>query len=116
MLTETSGALSARDYRTLTALAGAAPVTRQSGKCRYVHMRRACNPRLRQALYHWARASLQRDAAARAFYDRHRQAGARHATALRCLGARWLRILVAMLKSQSLYDPARCPIAAVPAA
>ena len=105
MLTETSGALSARDYRTLTALAGAAPVTRQSGKCRYVHMRRACNPRLRQALYHWARASLQRDAAARAFYDRHRQAGARHATALR-----------AMLKSQSLYDPARCPIAAVPAA
>jgi transposase len=116
MLTETSGALPARDYDTLAALTGAAPVTRQSGKCRHVHMRRACNPRLRQALYHWARASLQRDDAARAFYDRHRQAGASHATALRCLGARWLRILVAMLKSRSLYDPSRCSIAAVPAA
>jgi len=115
MLTETSGALSARDYDTLAALTGVAPVTKQSGKCRYVRIRRACNPRLRHALYHWARASLQHDAAARAYYDRRRRAGTPHATALRCLGARWLRILVAMLKSQSPYDPSRCPFTAVAA-
>ena len=112
MLTETSGALSARDYHTLAALTGVAPVTKQSGKSRHVHIRRACNPRLRDALYHWARTSIQYDDAARAFYDRHRHRGTPHNTALRSLGARWLRILVAMLKAQSVYNPSLCPVAA----
>ena len=96
-----------RDYDTLRTYSGAAPVTKRSGKRASVHMRYACKPRLRQALYHWARTSIQRDAAARAYYDALRQRGHAHARALRSVANRWLRILVAMLRTGTLYDPSR---------
>lgn len=108
LLSEASSSLSARQYDRLRALAGTAPVTKRSGKrfC-VVHMRYACNPRLRQALYHWARASLRTDVPTRAYYDRLRARGLRHARALRSVGDRWLRILIAMLKTRTLYDASR---------
>ena len=59
MLTEAAGAIAERDYATLRTYAGAAPVTKRSGKRVFlVQMRYACKPRLRQALYHWARVSI----------------------------------------------------------
>ena len=69
MLTEATAAMAARDYATLRMHGGAAPVTKRSGKRLYtVHMRYACKSRLRQALYHWARAaSSTRDAC---YYER----------------------------------------------
>jgi transposase len=108
MLTEAAGPVADRDYLTLRAYAGAAPVTKRSGKrAFFVHMRYACKRRLRQALYHWSRTSIQRDAAARAYYDGLRARGHSHARALRSVADRWLRILVAMLKTGTLYDPSR---------
>jgi transposase len=108
MLTEATGPLADRDYATLRAYTGAAPVTKRSGKrTSIVHMRYACKRRLRDALYHWSRVSLQHDAAARAYYDALRKRGHRHARALRSVADRWLRILVAMLKTGTLYDAAR---------
>ena len=108
MLTEATGPLANRDYPTLRAFTGAAPVTKRSGKrAFFVHMRYACKRRLRQALYHWARTSIQRDAAARAYYDGLRARGHGHARALRSVGDRWLRILIAMLKTRTLYDASR---------
>jgi transposase len=108
MLTEATGPLAARDYPTLRAHTGAAPVTKRSGKrAVVVHMRYACTQRLRAALYHWSRTSIQRDAAARAYYDALRARGHRHARALRSVADRWLRILVAMLKTRTLYDASR---------
>jgi transposase len=108
MLTEATGPLAARDYPTLRAHTGAAPVTKRSGKrAFFVHMRYACKRRLRQAVYHWSRTSLQHDAAARAYYDRVRARGHSHARALRSVADRWLRILVAMLRRGTLYDPSQ---------
>jgi transposase len=108
MLTEATGPLAARDYDTLRAHAGAAPVTKRSGKRAFVvHMRYACKHRLRDALYHWARTSIQHDTAARAYYDALRQRGHAHARALRSVADRWLRILIAMLRTRTLYDPSR---------
>jgi transposase len=108
MLTEAAGPVAARDYRTLRAYTGTAPVTKRSGKrMRLVHMRHTCNSRLRNALYHWAGNSIQRDAAARAYYDHLRMRGHNHARALRSVADRWLRILVAMLRSRTLYDCSR---------
>ena len=46
LLTEAAQPLQARDYHALRALAGVAPVTRQSGKQRFVIRRLACNKRL----------------------------------------------------------------------
>jgi transposase len=48
-------ALQRRQYHALRAPCGAAPVTRRSGKSGIVTRRLACNPRLKNALYHWAR-------------------------------------------------------------
>ena len=108
MLTEAAGPVADRDYLTLRAYAGAAPVTKRSGKRAFlVHMRYACKRRLRQALYHWSRTSIQRDAAARAYYNGLRKRGHSHARALRSVADRWLRILVAMLRTRTLYDPSR---------
>ena len=107
MLTDATGPLADRDYATLRAHAGAAPVTKRSGKRAVVHMRSACKGALRQALYHWARTSIQLDAAARAYYKALRARGHRHGRALRSVGDRWLRILIAMLKTRTLYDATR---------
>lgn len=117
MLAEASGPLADRDDATLRAYTGAAPVTKRSGKRVFVvHMRYACKHRLRHALSQWARTSIQHDEAARLYDDALRARGHRHARALRSVADRWLRILVAMLTTRSLYDPTRprtlAPVAA----
>ena len=106
MLAEAGHALATRDYQTLRAHAGVAPVTRQSGKTRIVGMRRSCNTRLRDAVFHWARNSIRIDLRCRAHYDRLRQRHG-HARALRGVADRLLSILVAMLRGATCYDPAR---------
>lgn len=107
VLAEAAGPLAQRDYQTLRAQGGAAPVTRQSGKKATVVMRWACNGRLRNALYHWARVSVQADAQCRAHYDELRRRGHQHARALRGVVDRLLAVLMAMLTSRTLYDPGR---------
>ena len=106
MLAEASRPLAARDYQTLRAHAGAAPVTRQSGKTRLVSMRRSCNGRLRAAVFHWARNSIRLDLHCRAHYQRLRQRHG-HARALRGVADRLLDVLVSMLTTRTLYDSQR---------
>jgi transposase len=106
MLAEASRPLAARDYQTLRAQAGAAPVTRQSGKVRVVLMRRACNRRLRAAVFHWARNSIRLDAHSRTHYQRLRIRHG-HARALRGVADRLLDVLITMLQARTLYDPQR---------
>ena len=105
VLAEASAAVAARDYHRLRAHAGVAPVTKQSGKRRTVHMRRACDGRLRNAFYHWARVATVCDAASRTYYAGLRHRGHSHGRALRSVADRLLRILVALLNTRSLYDP-----------
>jgi transposase len=107
MLAEASQPLAARDYHSLRAHAGVAPVTRRSGKRKLVAMRHACNPRLRNALYHWARVSAQHDPRCQAHYSALRQRGHTHGRALRGVADRNLRVLIAMLQTATTYDPAR---------
>ncbi len=107
MLAEASQPLADRDYHALRAHSGVAPVTKQSGKRAHVVMRHGCNARLRNALYHWARVSIQHDTHSRTTYAALRKRGHRHGRALRSVADRWLRVLVAMLKNATLYDPNR---------
>ncbi len=108
MLAEAARPLADRDYDTLRTHAGAAPVTKRTGKrCCVVQMRRACNERLRDAAYHWARCSLRQDARSRAYYAQLRRCGHTHGRALRSVVDRWFRILIAMLTHRTLYDPTR---------
>ena len=107
MMAEGSDLLAQRDYHALRAYAGIAPVTRQSGKSKQVIMRHSCNPRLRNAFYHWARTSVQNDEWSKQHYARLRRAGHGHARALRGVADRLLAVLIAMLKSGKCYDPNR---------
>lgn len=108
MLAEAAQALAARDYNVLRALSGVAPITRQSGKSTHVVMRRGCNTRLRNAVYHWARVCTMADGHWCARYRALRQRGQTHGRALRAIADRLLGRLVAMLREGTLYDPARC--------
>jgi transposase len=105
LISEGTEALGQRDYQTLRTRAGVAPVTKQSGKMRHVSMRRACNPRLRNACYHMARVAMYRDEKCKKLYRALRERGHTHGHALRSLSDRMLRILVALLKTGEIYDP-----------
>jgi hypothetical protein len=96
LLAEASQALSELDYKALRAYSGIAPVTKRSGKRLSVMMRQACSERLRNAVYHWSRISVQRDDISRKKYAALRAKGHSHGRALRTVGdsllRRWLGV------------------------
>ena len=87
----------------LRALAGVAPVTKRSGKSTSIVMRRACNNRLRQALYHAAGTLARHDQRFATQYRRLCERGHTHARACRGVADRLLTVLVAMMKSRELF-------------
>jgi transposase len=106
MLAEASQPLVDRAYHVLRTWMGVAPVTKQSGRRRTVMMRYACNHRLREAAYHWARTGMQRDPASRTYYATLRARGHSHGRALRSVADRLLRVLCVLLTRGRLFDPA----------
>jgi transposase len=111
-LSEASAPLAHRDYRALRGLTGIAPVTKQSGKTKLVSMRQACNHRLRVALHHATASHVQHDDRARRLYAQLRQKGHSHGRAIRGVADRLLALMIAMLKTQTVYNPERRKIAA----
>jgi transposase len=95
-----------QDARGLKAYAGAAPVTRASGKSRSVTHRRVKNNRLAAAGYIWAFSAITASPGARDHYDRRRGAGDRHAAAQRNLFSRLLGCLHHCLSTGQHYDEA----------
>ncbi len=110
MLTEAAAPLADRAYHSLRARIGTAPVTDASGKRRTVRMRYACNQRLRRASYHWGRVAVQRDPGSAAYYHRLRGRGHTHGRALRSVVDRLLRVLIALLRTDRLYDRTRAVV------
>jgi transposase len=111
LIAEAAQPVHARDYDALRALSGVAPVTKnsgkRSGKRSFVVMRTACNPRLREAIHHWARVAMQRDPKSHAAYAALRVRGHSHGRALRTIGDRLLAVACAMLKTRAVFDPSR---------
>jgi transposase len=93
-----------QDAKGLKAYAGAAPVTRASGKTKSVTFRRVKNNRLNAAGYTWAFSALTASPGARAHYDRRREDGDRHAAAQRNLFGRLLGCLHHCLAAGCEYD------------
>ncbi|MGW7201693.1 transposase, partial [Streptomyces chryseus] len=94
------------DARAMKAYAGAAPVTRASGRSHVVVARTVKNQRLASAGHMWAFAAL-RTQAPRAHYDRRRAGGERHTAALRNLFNKLLGCLFHCLQHRTLFDPDR---------
>jgi transposase len=110
ILAEAPEALSRRDYHAIAALGGALPVTRQSGRQRLVVRRLACNPWLRDAFYYLANEHKKHDPISQELYLAARARGLRRGGALRIVICRVLRILMAMLASNTLYSPPTSPV------
>jgi transposase len=110
MLGEVPQPLADRDYHSLRARVGVAPVTRATGtrvgKRASVTMRRACNPRLRRAMHLLAQKAVQHDPH---WASLHKRLRARHnqARSLRGIADRLLKVIVAMLRDNTLYDASR---------
>jgi transposase len=92
------------DAKGLKAYAGAAPITRASGKKRSVTHRRIKNNRLNATGYLWAFSALTASPGARAHYDRRKDDGDRHAAAQRNLFGRLLGCLWHCLATGQHYD------------
>src|SRR6266487_2363150 len=95
------------DARGVKAYAGAAPVTRASGKRLQVLARKVKNQRLAAVGYVWAFAALTASPGARAHYDRRKHAGDRHAAAQRNLFNRLLGMLHHCLATRQTYSEAK---------
>jgi transposase len=93
-----------QDAKGLKAYAGAAPITRASGKSKSVTCRKVKNNRLASAGYTWAFSALTASPGARAHYDRRRDAGDRHSAAQRNLFGRFLGCLHHCLATGQDYD------------
>lgn len=110
MLAEAHTALQQRDYQAFRRRAGAAPVSKRTGGKRkrpQVIQRHACSHLLRNAVYHWARVAVQCEPKARSHYTTLRAHGHSYARALRGVGDRLIKALLAALQSGQLYDPDR---------
>ena len=105
LLAEACEPLRRRDYHALRVLSGVAPVTRRSGKSCIVLRRYACNDRLAQAVYHWARVAVQHDLVSKQRYGELRRRGHSHGRALRGVGDRLLYVLCTLLDRQTVFDP-----------
>jgi transposase len=106
LLAEAWQPLGRRDYHALRCLSGVAPVTRRSGKSCVVVRRYACNKRLENALYHWARVAIQHDEPSRSRYAALRGRGHSHGRALRTVADRLLAVACTLLQRHTLFDPA----------
>lgn len=86
---------------------GVAPVTVQSGKRRVVHIRRTCNKSWRNTMHLFAWCSTRFSPWAQAFYRCRKSAGDEHATALRKLADKWLKIITRILQTGQPYSEQR---------
>jgi transposase len=92
---------------TVAALAGAAPVTKQSGKHHAVHFRWACNKRFRVAITTFADNSRHASPWAAKLYADARARGHDHPHAIRILARAWIRVIWRCWIDQAPYDPAK---------
>lgn len=90
----------------MRAFAGTAPITRSSGRSRFVNARRVRNKRLGDACHWWAFSMLTKSPGARAHYDRRRAVGDNHNAALRNLANKNLGRLWWCLQHEQHWDEA----------
>jgi len=92
------------DHQVLQCLAGTAPVSYQSGQINKAKIRWACDKFLRQTIHLWADCFRKASAWGQTYYQHKRQQGMSHASALRCLGQRLLKIVFKMIADKKPYD------------
>ena len=91
----------------VASLAGAAPVTKKSGKYEAVHFRWACDKRFRRAMTTFADNSRHASPWAADIYQRATARGCDHPHAIRVLARAWARVIWRCWQDSVGYDPAK---------
>ncbi|MBL9167421.1 MAG: IS110 family transposase [Verrucomicrobiales bacterium] len=91
----------------VSCLTGIAPVTEQSGKSKWVHIRWSCPKFLRQSWHEFANCSIRFCPWARDLYNEYRKHNISHQEAIRKLAYKWQRIVWRMWQDRQPYDEAR---------
>lgn len=91
----------------LQSVAGTCPVTKASGKYKYVIFRRACDHEFRSIVQLWAKSSLDRSVWANAYFQSVRPHCSSLSEAYRRLGNRWLAIAWRIWQDRVPYDEQR---------
>ncbi len=86
------------------ALIGTVPVTKASGRLRVVVFRRSCRKFARRTLQLSASQTRRFGDWAQAFYQKQRTSGHSHLAALRAFAYKWLKIILAVRLTGTLYD------------
>jgi transposase len=89
------------------AVAGTCPVTKSSGKNKYVTFRRSCDHEFRSIVQQWAKASLDQSVWANTYFRSVRPNCRSASHAYRCLGNRWLEIAWRIWQDGLPYDEER---------
>ena len=84
--------------------AGIAPVIEQSGKQSWTHWRYSCPKFLRQTFVEWAGQSVRFSFWAKAYYQQQIAKGKPHATAIRSLAFKWIRIAFRCWQTHTPYN------------
>lgn len=98
-------AVCAGDYARLRLATGVAPVRVQSGGLDVARQRRAAPAVLQQAAYLLARGVLRWDEEVKAYNRKLKEAGKTTARRQRCIADREFRVLCAMVRNRTLFDP-----------
>jgi transposase len=88
----------------LQAVAGTCPLTKSSGKHRYVLFRKACDREFRHIVQQWARLTLDTSPWAATYYRTVRPHCKTDSDAIRRLANRWLEILWRLWVDRKPYD------------
>ncbi len=91
-------------FNDIQCLAGTAPVTRKSGHSCHVFFRFSCNKIFRDVVDQMAFTSLQRSLWAKNHYDKLRNKGNSHHSALRSLANKWIKIIHQLWITRTTYD------------
>lgn len=88
----------------IQSFSGIAPVTKRSGKTKFVERRLACPKFVRQSFHEFAGSSINWSRWARAYYDQQRHRGNKHHEAVRSLAFKWMRIIYRCWQDHEPYD------------
>lgn len=83
---------------------GISPVTRSSGKTRFVYFRHACPKFVRQTFHEFARLSLAKCQWARNYVEYYTAKGNKFHTVIRALAFKWIRVLFACWRDRKPYN------------